>query len=314
MELASRRPGPREGAEAEVHQSTQEMERITMITGRSTNRHRWLILAAFMAAGLAACDRDSPTDPGNGDEHGDPVAAQVFDRSTGELLAYTHGVGAGIHWDGGVPHLEVGEEIALDVVFLDEDDREVPLTDEFEVRARFADGAPEGVIEFSNHGDHIDVEAVGAGTTEIVLMLWHGGHSDWDSPPLQIHVEVEGGEPVGVEIRDRDSGELLAETDGVGEGIHWDGALPDLTVGGEIEVDVIFVDAAGEAVPLGGGYEARLALAEGAAEGIISWENHIDHIDIEGEAPGTTSVVFQFWHDDHVDWESPAIEISVTDP
>jgi len=270
-----------------------------------------LAAVALLTAGLAACD-SSPTQPA--EEEAEPVAAQVFNRATGELLAYTHGTGAGIHWDGGIPHLDIGEEIALNVVFLDEDGNAIPLGGEFEVRARYAPGAAEDVIVFSNHGDHIDVEAVGAGETRIVLMFFHDGHSDWDSPPLSIHVEVEGGDPVAAQLRDRDSGELLAETHGTGENIHWEGELPELTVGEELEVDVIFLDAAGGVVPLGGDFEARMALAEGAAEGIISFENHGDHVDIDAEAAGTTSVVFQFWHDDHVDWETPSIEITVVEP
>jgi len=268
-------------------------------------------VGALLVVGLAACDR-SPT--ASEDDHGEPVAAQVFARASGELLAYTHGTGAGIHWDGSIPHLEVGEEIALNVVFLDDEDRPIPLGGEFELRARLATGTPIGVVELSDHGDHIDVEAVGPGQTQIVFMLWHGGHSDWDSPGLTINVEVAGGEPVAALLRDRDSGEVYAETHGSGAGIHWDGALPVLTVGQELELDLVFLDAAGEEIVLGGEYEGRLDLAEGAVGGVITWVNHVDHVDIDAEAAGTTQVVIQFWHDDHVDWESPAIEITVVDP
>jgi hypothetical protein len=159
-----------------------------MWDSRSTAPRRLLAaVGAVVVVGLAACDR-SPT--ASEDDHGEPVAAQVFARASGELLAYTHGTGAGLHWDGSIPTLEVGEEIALNVVFLDDEDRPIPLGGEFEVRARLATGAPSGIVELSDHGDHIDVEAVNPGQTRIVFMLWHGGHSDWDSPGLTINVGV----------------------------------------------------------------------------------------------------------------------------
>ena len=132
---------------------------------------------------LAGCDSDSPTDPGHENV---PAVAQVFDRDTGALLAYTHGTGAGIHWDGGIPHLHVGEEIELDIVFLNDDGEEIAYGSEFEARARLADGSPTGVIQFANHGDHIDVEAIGEGEAYLVLMFWHR-HADWgwETPPLE---------------------------------------------------------------------------------------------------------------------------------
>jgi hypothetical protein len=148
---------------------------------------RLATLAALIAVvGLSGCDRSS-TDPV--DDHGDPVAAEVFNRDTGELLAETHGTGAAIHWDGGLPTLAVGGGIEVDVVFLDEDGNTIPLGGgEFEVRARLADGAPEGVVGLANHVDHIDIEGAGEGSTQIVFMLWHGGHADWETPELEVSV------------------------------------------------------------------------------------------------------------------------------
>lgn len=151
-------------------------------------RHgRTATMAALLAVvGLSGCDRSS-TDPV--DDHGDPAAAEVLNRDTGELLAETQGTGAAIHWDGGIPTLLVGTGIEVDVVFLDEDGITIPLgVGEFEVRARLADGAPEGVIGITNHVDHIDIEGVAEGVTQIVLMLWHGGHADWETPELEISV------------------------------------------------------------------------------------------------------------------------------
>ncbi len=155
--------------------------------GRTDGRRaRWGLiptLALALMAGMVACDR-SPTEA----DHAEPAAAQVFHRATGALLAETHGVGAGIHWDGAVPDIPAGTEVALNVVFLDAQGRTIAYGAEYTLRARFASGAPQNVLSFSEHGDHLDVEGLTPGETSLVLMLYHGNHSDWDSPPLTIRV------------------------------------------------------------------------------------------------------------------------------
>jgi hypothetical protein len=151
------------------------------------------MIRKFFTAGIIAltatvigCDRS--TDP-NGNDHGEPVAAEVYNRETGVRLAYTHGTGAGMHWDGGLPHLHVGDELELDVLFLDEHDTVIPLGIEYEMRAILADGAAEGIIEIENHIDHVDIVAIGIGETSIIFQLWHGNHADWETPPITVEVE-----------------------------------------------------------------------------------------------------------------------------
>lgn len=119
------------------------------------------------------------------------------------------------------------------------------------------------------------------------------------------------GEPVAAQILDRDSGILLAETHGTGAAIHWDGELPHLHPGEGIEVDVIFLDADGREIPLGGEYVVGVALASGAPAGIVNFALHGDHVDFEGVAVGSTSLVFSLMHGNHSDWDSPAIAMEV---
>jgi hypothetical protein len=123
----------------------------------------------------------------------------------------------------------------------------------------------------------------------------------------------EHGEPVAAQLLDRDSGTLLAETHGTGASIHWDGELPHLHPGEGIEVDVVFLDAAGNEIPLGGEFTVGVALATGAPAGIVNFALHGDHVDLEGVAVGTTSLVFSLMHGSHSDWDSPAISVEVED-
>lgn len=151
----------------------------------ATRWKRWVWMASLPTlALLSACDR-SPTDL---DDHGEPVGMELLDQATGVRLAWTHGTGASINWDGGLPHLDEGDEMAVAARFLDAEGREIPLGGEFEVRATLAPGAPAGVVALANHGDHVDIEGLEGGETQLIFQLFHGGHSDWDSPPIAVEV------------------------------------------------------------------------------------------------------------------------------
>lgn len=272
------------------------------------NRRFFALLAISAAAGFVACD--SPLDPD--DSHGDPAEVELYDRATGELLANTHGD----HWDGGLPHLEIGETIEVDVVFLDEDGDEVPVEDDFTVRALFADGAADDVVEIGDHDDYVEITALADGSTELVFALWHGTHPDWESDPLTVLVgDVEqAGEPVAVQLFERGTEELITETHGTGEEIEWEDDFPELEAGSGIEVDVVFLNSAGEPIELGGDHTVQARLDEGASEGVVSLESHGDHVDIEALEAGETSVVFAFHHEEEEEWAPPAIAITVVDP
>jgi hypothetical protein len=143
---------------------------------------------------LSACDRHDDDD----DHFGTIQRIEVSDRATGTVYAtYVRGQNNDLFTGSGIPHLHVGEEIALNVRFLDSAGRQASLsrTGEYQLGVRYAaqaDGVvgQPGIIEFSAHGDHADVEGVAEGSTHIVFQLMHGNHSDGDSPPLEIEVDA----------------------------------------------------------------------------------------------------------------------------
>jgi hypothetical protein len=254
-------------------------------------------LVAGLAFGVAACD--TGTEPPH---HAEPVAAEVYLRGTTERVAYVHGD----HWHGRV-RLEAGEEIALDVRFLDEHDHAIPLGGEYTVQVEIAQGHPHDVVHAHGHGDHVDIDAEGIGETRVVLHFAHNGNVEWSTPPLR--VEVSAGEPVGAEVIVRATGQRVAYT----HGSHWHGELPHIHEGEHLSVSVNFLNQHGYTIPLTGGYGLDARLADGAPAGIVSLVSHGDHLHIRGEEEGDTRIVFQFVHDDHVDWETPAIDVEVED-
>lgn len=155
---------------------------------------RFALLALPAILVLSACDSNDDHD----DEHfGQLERVEVRDRATGSLYAsYTRS--ADDSFEGGVA-LTPGQEIALDVLFFDQDGREASLGsgEEYELGIRLAeagrDGAAwvPGIVAFEVHGDHADVEALAAGETHLVFQLLHGGHSDGDAPALRFEVSAE---------------------------------------------------------------------------------------------------------------------------
>jgi hypothetical protein len=145
-----------------------------------------LTFALPLAAALlvAGCDGSSTEA-----EHSEPARLDLVNRSSGELLAWTHGTGSSIHWDGGLPHIHAGDELALNTIFRDSDGNEIPLGGEYTVNAILTSGSPAGVVALDPHGDHVDIDALAEGEVQIIFQFWHGNHSEWDAPAIALEVE-----------------------------------------------------------------------------------------------------------------------------
>jgi len=151
----------------------------------SSIRRTRMVLLLLPLMALAACDRSSTAA-----EHGEPASLELRERGgNNTLLAWTHGTGSSIHWDGGLPHLHPGDEIAINAIFRDADGNTIPLGGEFTVNAVLAQGSPTGVVALSAHGDHVDIDALSEGVVQIIFQLYHGNHSDWNAPPIELEVE-----------------------------------------------------------------------------------------------------------------------------
>ncbi|WP_133412346.1 hypothetical protein [Natrarchaeobaculum sulfurireducens] len=107
-----------------------------------------------------------------------------------------------------------------------------------------------------------------------------------------------------VDVIDRSSDDAVADYHG-----HWHGELPSISLEDNVSLGAVFEDEDGEAVDLGGEYSLDV---EPTDEAIVSAESHGDHVHLYGESAGETTVTFQLFHDDHVEWEtSEAIDVEV---
>ena len=124
---------------------------------------------------------------------GDVGELRLYDRAPDphEEVADVHGD----HWHGELPHIHVGDNISIGGEFEDQDGHTIPIgsNEEYELGVRVADDAPEGIVSIDPdedfHGDHVHVHGEQEGETELVFMLWHDDHADWESPPIAVEVE-----------------------------------------------------------------------------------------------------------------------------
>jgi len=54
-----------------------------------------------------------------------------------------------------------------------------------------AEGAPEGIVSFAQHGDHVHIIGEAVGITQVVFSWTHDGDVRYTTPPINVHV-VEG--------------------------------------------------------------------------------------------------------------------------
>lgn len=136
---------------------------------------------------------DHDDDDGHGHGHGDVEELKILDRAEDphEQVAEYHDD----HWDSDLPHVHVDDYVSLGAEFYDDHDDEIPIGggEEYELGVRIADDADTDIVEIDEdddfHGDHVHIHGVEEGETEVVFLLWHDDHADWESDPIAIEVE-----------------------------------------------------------------------------------------------------------------------------
>ena len=141
---------------------------------------------------LLPIDREVAADPDHEYDF-DPETVEiaefdVLDGRTGEMTAYWHVD----HWHESVPDVPVGDSVPIDAVFADPEGRILPLgeDEQFQLDARLADGAPEGIVEIESHGDHLELHGLDDGRTLLVFELEHDGKVLWDTADEGMPVDV----------------------------------------------------------------------------------------------------------------------------
>jgi hypothetical protein len=271
------------------------------------NRRFLTAFALAAMVGMTACDDDDNgiTPPPVDDP--EPSSVEIFDE--GERVA----TAVNSTWEGGIPPLQVGQTLHLGIVVLDEEGDTIQLGQQFTAQAMLADEAPEDIIEITNQTDSVTLTGLAAGETSMIIQVLDGTTVAYESPPLDVTVTEADPVPAGVQLRDRETNEIIAQTEGTGEEATWDGEMPTLEVDEALEVNVIFVNAAGQPIPLEEGESVGASVAEGESEDVVAIENADGFVILTGAAAGETALVFTRVQNDTQQFASPPIALVVTD-
>ena len=152
------------------------------------------------------------------------------------------------------------------------------------------------------------IRSTGRSLRSLATLIAVGGAlaacSDEDPMGPEEHVE-----PATAEVYVRGGSTRLADT----HGDHWHGSV-SMNVGDEQELDVRFLDADGDVIPLDDEHTVRAEIVAGQPIGIASVAAHGDHLQLTALAPGETRIVIHLWHDGHADWSTPPLRVAVTAP
>ena len=260
---------------------------------------------------------------------GDIGVFEILNRRNDEdITAYVDGD----HWHGSLPNIEVGSNLSLGAYIESSDGRHRELDSEGAhngFKVRLDEGAEEGIVEFVQHGDHVHINGVSEGTTEVVFSWTHDGEVRYETPPMEVSVgDSQNGEDEHAhdDDHDHDDGDidtfeiLNRQNDGAKiayvHGAHWHGILPNIEVGSNLSLGAYIESSDGRHRELdseGAHNGFRVRLHEGAEEGIVEFVQHGDHVHINGVSEGVTQVVFKWTHDGEVRYETPPMNVTVSD-
>ena len=96
----------------------------------------------------------------------------------------------GDHWHGSIPDVPLDGRVSLGAVIVSADGRDRDLSDPSvnDFGVALAPGAPTGVVEFVDYGDHVHVRGVAVGVSEVVFTWTHRGELRYTTPPIAVRV------------------------------------------------------------------------------------------------------------------------------
>jgi|GEM_PF-313970 len=153
---------------------------------RSLHRPLLAIVALMLSALVWADGHDHAHDHDH--DHDSPIASFVIlDRDADRApVADIHGD----HWHGRIPDVPLGGRVSLGAIIVSADGRDRDLADPAvnDFGVALAPGAPEGIVELVDHGDHVHVRGAQVGMSEIVFTWTHRGELRYTTAPISVRV------------------------------------------------------------------------------------------------------------------------------
>ncbi len=234
----------------------------------------------------------------------------IIDRSENTMTAYVHGD----HWHGSIPVMQPGGALTLGFYIENEAGEQLVLGAAYTLSVSLADNAPEDIVSFSPHGDHIDFSAEKEGLTVLMFTIEHEGELFYEVPPIGIIVENEPEPEVFNETIS--SFRLVNRADqAAGPYVHvdhWDGRLPALKTGERTSLEALIENEGKETLIVDGtSLTLGAHIPEEAAGNIVSFDFHGDHVYLIGMEPGETRVIFTLEHGGEIVYTTPPLRVTV---
>ncbi len=250
------------------------------------------------------CGSDS-TAPPEEDEHFEAVGLKLRQNGV-DVVTYENGVVTG--------EIEVEEGLLttlISVRFIDEDGNEgIPEEDEFSMALNIEDEDIASTVQHAGEDWSFHVMGNEHGHTDLTISVIHGDHPDFESAPIEIHVEEHGGErePVGLVIIEEDSGDTLVT---VNEGV----VTGSISVAAGDTTDhlvVFFLDEDGETFqPDPDEHSLSYINADAATAEAMQYEDAAYEMVVVGKQTGSTTFVVRLLHDGAPEFDTPNIPVTV---
>ena len=208
------------------------------------------------------------------------------------------------------------------IMFLDENGDEIDPPDDPEFTFSWTIADPDVLEVHQDEGDEgsfdFHLRGLQEGETTIVFEVKHEGHVDYRTQPIPVHVESQEGqhgEPVGLRLKEEDSGEVLVEAPVAGEGTASD-AL-SVAVGDTTDhIAAFFFDehsvefqpeAPDETLGIAVGDTSLLAIDPPVAPEYWAFR-------LIGKKAGTTTITLSILHEGEAEETFAPISVAITAP
>ncbi len=270
----------------------------------STGEHG-VFTATFSLYLAGALDYTSPAIEVHVEEpHAEPEGLRLV--AAGDTLVWVDGLT--VTGEVEVAHLE--ETDTITVWFIDAEDNLFQPDDpaEFHMVGTITDPLTADFVHFDSANWTFTITGVEEGMTDLTIGIFHDDHVDYTSPAIEVHVEEPHAEPEGLRLVA--AGDTLVWVDG-------------LTVTGEVEVahleetdtiTVWFIDAEDNLFQPDDPAEFHMVgtITDPLTADFVHFDSANWTFTITGVEEGMTDLTIGIFHDDHVDYTSPTLTVSVS--
>ncbi|TXD39067.1 hypothetical protein FRC98_01285 [Lujinxingia vulgaris] len=257
-----------------------------------------LLTLALAITPLSACggsehDHSHHEDEAH-DDHEEDVESDrltITEPDSGEVLV----VASTGHLHGELPPVAEEQSLTVALDFADSEENPLDLSGNLHAELRFADGAPEDILELGLDDNLLTLTSIKRGQTSFHVQLFEDDTLRFESPALFARVVTLGEEHVHdhgdisrVDIINADDDTLITSI----EGDAYSGDPLQLSAGESLTVKVLYIGESDAPMEMGD-HVVLPVLADASAEDVVEWSVDVETVTLTALAPGEVQVVLE---------------------